>query len=177
MCSAECASDRRHTRHECKLITENKVRLSFDAELSKPNPIYSAVIALRMLEHRPSGSGQQQRTADAEFHWARLQELPDHARARRGCADWRRLHEDVVLFLRMRCFMSQWGEEELHRMLGVFLVNALPLETKAKGLLLFVYFFIHRIEDGPNSISGMELKRKYFKIISVHYRTLGTMKC
>ena len=44
-----CASDPRHTRQECRVISENRVKLKFDAG-GLPHYIYSVVAALRMLD-------------------------------------------------------------------------------------------------------------------------------
>ena len=44
-----CASDPRHARQECRLISENRVKIKLDGR-GLPHYIYSVVAALRMMD-------------------------------------------------------------------------------------------------------------------------------
>ena len=44
-----CASDPRHARQECRLISENRVKVKLDGR-GLPHYIYSVVAALRMMD-------------------------------------------------------------------------------------------------------------------------------
>ena len=44
-----CASDPRHARQECRVISENRVKIKLDGR-GLPHYIYSVVAALRMMD-------------------------------------------------------------------------------------------------------------------------------
>lgn len=81
-----------------------------------------------------------------EDFWRPLWDLPDHSteRLRTARSEWDMFQMDVIEFLRSRCFMkNRVTEEELHKMVGIFLVNGVTIgnpKSVSYGKALFPIF-------------------------------------
>lgn len=162
LCGREnCFGDRMHAEAECKVIRENKVRVEVKSE--QPHFIYSVAIALRMLALKDK-AGKSNASARDKEAWDRFNELPDHVQKRRGLGEWNMFQMDVVEFLRKRCFMKSRTEAELHRLISLFIVNSVAVETN--GLNKRATTNERRRERKSQGQQPSRLGRAFFPIFS-----------
>ena len=114
VCSPACAESPQHSQ-ECRLLAENRVKVNLQ-DCSSPASIYSFILPYRLLMLRW--------TAPATF--SRVASLPDHIVQRAGLGEWDVHQAEIVNFLRRRCFLAKtFSEEDIHRAIGIILLNLL----------------------------------------------------
>jgi len=119
VCDSSCEENPIH-KNECTLLSANKVRFVTD-DVSQPCSLYSFITPYRLLKLKDS---------EPEL-WDRVASLKDHLEERVGLVEFDCFHKDVVQFLRRRCFLaSEYTEEEIHRAIGIILVNGVSLEPR-----------------------------------------------
>ena len=123
---------------ECSIFSANKVNIDI-TNYDNPNTIYSTIGPIRLLELR------QKSIKNEDGLWNKILKLPDHSEERRKLrgGEWKMFQLDVVDLLRDRCFMkNEISEEELQRIIGIFVVNSVSLDAnkQIQGRALFPVF-------------------------------------
>ena len=123
---------------ECRIFASNKVNIDI-TNFDNPNSIYSVIGPIRLLDMR------QKSLKNEDGIWDKISKLPDHSDERRNMrgGEWKMFQLDVVDLLRERCFMkNDISEEELHRIIGIFVVNSISLDSNKQvhGKAMFPVF-------------------------------------
>ena len=131
-----------HVAAECQVFAKNRIKIEI-SNFDNPNSIYSAIGPIRLLKMREKSLREDE---EYDTSWSRISQLPDHSAERQSLrgGEWKMFQLDVVDLLRSRCFMkNDISEEELNRIIGIFVVNSVSLDTKNKqihGKALFPVF-------------------------------------
>ncbi|XP_023346084.1 protein msta isoform X2 [Eurytemora carolleeae] len=119
VCDTTCEESAVH-QEECKLLVDNKVRVKIE-DYNQPVPLLSFITPYRLLMLKENDQSA----------WDRVASLKDHLQERVGLVEFDMFQKDVVQFLRRRCFLSsKLTEEEIHRAIGIIMVNSVSLEPR-----------------------------------------------
>ena len=123
---------------ECQIFSSNRVNIDI-TNFDNPHAIYSAIGPIRLLEIRKKSITTEDNV------WNRIAKLPHHSEERKSLrgGEWKMFQLDVVDLLRDRCFMkSDISEDELHQIIGIFVVNSVSLDKNKQihGRALFPVF-------------------------------------
>jgi len=114
MCSAACEKNPVHAAQECKLFQRLKIKLdSSELNYEDVESLYAVISPIRALLLKQSNPER----------WMMIWGLMSHNQSRRGEDYWTEKHRLIISNIRERLGITEWSEDDIDTVLGIFLVN------------------------------------------------------
>ena len=121
LCSLECRERPSHRDYECRLFQENNFRLDTETwDYSGPEAAYNCISPLRALILRDKDPDR------FSLIWG----LMSHNEARRREEYWVSKHDSIIKYIREVVGATQFTEEDIDTVLGIFLVNDFEINAR-----------------------------------------------
>lgn len=121
MCSVSCSNRPHHRDQECQLFKDKGFRVDASKfNYTEIEPAYSFISPLRALLLKKSDPDR----------WSMIWSLMSHNEARRKEEYWTSRHDPVVRYITETIGLTEFSEDEIDTVLGIFLVNDFEINAK-----------------------------------------------